>query len=63
MDHLEKMQGMLKILGLPKYMPKRKAVNKKQNYYDDISIGKFEKTKTDLLSYLQENNDVVVRDH
>ena len=23
----------------------------------------FEKTKTDLLSYLQENNDVVVRNH
>ena len=54
---------MLKILGQPKYMPTRMAVKKKQNYYDDISAETFEKTKIDLLSYLQENNDVIVRDH
>ena len=62
-DYVEKIKGMLKILGLPKCMPLRKTVEKKLNYNEDIPTETFEKKKTDLLLYRPENNDVVVKDN
>ena len=43
-DHLQKIQGMLKILYLPKYRPTKKLF-KKQNYYNDKPTETVEKTK------------------
>ena len=44
-------------------MHTRRTIVKKGNYFKEISKETFGKAKAELLFYLQDNNDIVMRDH
>ena len=61
-DHIGNIQDWLKTLGMPRCIPKYKDVAKKKNNFIHIKDEDFKKAKEDLIKYLKENINAVVRD-